>query len=246
MNSSDSSHERASDPGAEQAAAAQADTSTGGSGPSAATPVRIAILVSGAGRGSNLQALHDACREGEIAGRIAVVIGSRADAPACDRARSAGLPVHVVSPRRYAGNDPAYARVLLNVLERYQVDLICLAGFLRKLPEDVVRRYSGRILNIHPALLPLFGGQGMYGERVHHAVLASGMKVTGCTVHLVDEHYDTGPIVVQRALSILEDDTPETLAARLLPEEHRAYVEAVRLFAEGRLQTEAGRVHIAP
>lgn len=86
----------------------------------------------------------------------------------------------------------------------------------------------------------------MYGERVHHAVLASGMKVTGCTVHLVDEHYDTGPIVVQRALSILEDDTPETLAARLLPEEHRAYVEAVRLFAEGRLQTEAGRVHIAP
>jgi folate-dependent phosphoribosylglycinamide formyltransferase PurN len=127
-----------------------------------------------------------------------------------------------------------------------QPDLICLAGYVRLLPANVVRAYRHRILNIHPALLPLFGGKGMYGLRVHEAVLQSGMKVTGCTVHFVDEQYDTGPIVLQSVMEVRDDDTPETLAARLLPVEHATYVRAIRLFVEGRLKIEGNRVREIP
>ena len=208
-------------------------------------PLRIAVLVSGHGRGSNLQALLDACGRGELPGRVVVVVGTQRDAPALGRARAAGVEAVVVSPRRHP-DEAAYGEALLRVLRRREPGLICLAGYMRRLPRAVVRAYGGRILNIHPALLPLFGGQGMYGEHVHRAVLESGMKVAGCTVHLVDEEYDTGPIVVQRTVPVLEDDTPESLAARILPEEHRAYVEAVRLFAEGRLRVEGRRVRVLP
>jgi phosphoribosylglycinamide formyltransferase-1 len=207
-------------------------------------PLQIAVLVSGQGRGTNLGALLDACRSGEIPGRIAVVIGTRADAPALERARIAGALVAVISPRKYEDDEPGYADALMRVLQRHHVQLLCLAGYMRKLPPSVVTDFRGRIMNIHAALLPLFGGQGMYGEHVHRAVLESGMKVSGCTVHFVDEQYDTGPIIVQTAVPVLEKDTPATLAARVLPEEHRAYVRAVKLFAEGRLQIEGPRVHI--
>jgi folate-dependent phosphoribosylglycinamide formyltransferase PurN len=115
---------------------------------------------------------------------------------------------------------------------------------MRLLPRSVVEEYRGRIMNIHPALLPLFGGRGMYGERVHQAVLESGMKVSGCTVHFVDEEYDSGPIILQRTVPVLEGDTPQTLAARVLAQEHRAYTEAIRLFAEDRLRLEGRRVRI--
>ncbi|HLV79099.1 MAG TPA: phosphoribosylglycinamide formyltransferase, partial [Chthonomonadaceae bacterium] len=160
----------------------------------------IAVLVSGQGRGTNLQALLDACASGQIAGRIAVVIGTRADAPALERARSAGAPVVVISPRKYEGDEAGYAQALERVLKRYDIGLICLAGYMRKLPAAIIAAYRHRILNTHPALLPLFGGHGMYGERVHQAVLESGMKVSGCTVHFADEEYDTGPIVLQTAV----------------------------------------------
>lgn len=210
------------------------------------SPLSIAVLVSGTGRGSNLGALIDACARGEIHGQIALVIGTRRDAPALERARAAGIATAVVSPRQYATNEEGYANALLRLLDRYPIGLICLAGYLRKLPAKVVTAYAGRILNIHPSLLPLFGGQGMYGLHVHQAVLESGMKVSGCTVHFVDEHYDTGPIVIQTPVPVLDNDTPETLAARILPEEHRAYVRAVQLFAAGRLRIEGRRVRILP
>jgi phosphoribosylglycinamide formyltransferase-1 len=208
-------------------------------------PLRIAVLLSGPSRGSNLQALLTACRDDQIAGRIAAVIGTRADAPALERARAGGAAAVVVSPRKYEGDESAYGEALLRQLRRFDVGLICLAGYMLRLPPAVVAAYPLRVMNVHPALLPLFGGRGMYGERVHQAVLESGMKVSGCTVHFVDEQYDTGPIIVQSAIPVLDDDTPQSLAARVLPEEHRAYIQAVRAFAEGRLRVDGRRVFMA-
>lgn len=207
---------------------------------------RIGVLVSGAARGSNLQALLDACNAGEIEGKIVLTVGTRAEAQALERARCGGSEVHVVSPRKYAGDEEAYGEALLKVLLRHDVQLLCLAGYLLRLPTTVVEAYRYRVLNIHPALLPLFGGRGMYGEHVHRAVLESGMKVSGCTVHFVDHEYDTGPILVQRTVPVLDEDTPETLAARLLPEEHKAYVQAVQLRCARLLRVEGRRVKVVP
>ena len=209
-------------------------------------PLAIAAMISGQGRGSNLGALLDACASGQIAGRFAVVIGTRADAPALERARAAGVAVSIISPRKYEEDEEGYAAALFRVLQRYEVGLICLAGYMRRLPPAIVTTYAGRIMNVHPALLPHFGGRGMYGEHVQRAVLESGVKVSGATVHFVDEEYDTGPIIVQNTVPVLEEDTPATLAARILPEEHRAFVEAVRLFAAHRLRLEGRRVRILP
>lgn len=206
--------------------------------------IRIAILVSGHGRGSNMAAIIDACQRGEIDGQVVLVIGTRSEAPALQRAAEKGVPTRVISPRNLSEEE--YAQRLLQALGEAQTDLVCLAGYMRLLPVPVVQAYAGRVMNIHPALLPLFGGKGMYGEHVHRAVLESGMKVSGCTVHFVDEHYDTGPIIVQRCVSVEEDDTWETLAARVLVQEHQAYVQAVKLFAEGRLRIEGRRVRILP
>ncbi len=206
--------------------------------------IRIAVLVSGHSRGSNMQAIIDACQRGEIDGQVVLVIGTRREAPALQRAAEAGIATRVISPRDITEDE--YARRLLKALEEARVDLVCLAGYMRLLPLPVVQAYAGRVMNIHPALLPLFGGKGMYGEHVHRAVLESGMKVSGCTVHFVDENYDTGPIIVQRCVPVAEDDTWETLAARVLVQEHQAYVQAVKLFAEGRLRIEGRRVRILP
>ncbi|GBC92880.1 Phosphoribosylglycinamide formyltransferase [bacterium HR15] len=205
---------------------------------------RIAILVSGKARGTNMAAIIDACRRGHIPeSEVVLVIGTREDAPALQRARELGVPTCVVDPKALP-DDEAYGEALLRALREVQPDLICLAGYIRLLPANVVRAYPYRILNIHPALLPLFGGKGMYGLRVHEAVIESGMKVTGCTVHFVDEQYDTGPIVLQSVIEVRDEDTPETLAARLLPVEHATYIRAIRLFVEGRLKVKGRRVLI--
>lgn len=206
--------------------------------------IRIAVLVSGHSRGSNMQAIIDACQRGEIDGQVVLVIGTRSEAPALQRARESGVHTRVISPRNLSEEE--YAQRLLHALEEAKVDLVCLAGYMRLLPAPVVQAYAGRVMNIHPALLPLFGGKGMYGERVHQAVLEAGMKVSGCTVHFVDEQYDTGPIIVQRCVPVEEGDTWETLAARVLVQEHQAYVQAVKLFAEGRLRIEGRCVRILP
>ena len=207
-------------------------------------PLAIAVLVSGMGRGSNLAALMEGCESGQIAGRIALVVGTRADAPALERARSADIPVAVVSPRKYADDEAGYAAATLRLLARHEIGLLCLAGYMKRLPDAVVDAFRGRVMNIHPALLPLFGGQGMYGENVHRAVLESGMKVSGCTVHFVDFDYDTGPIIAQTAVPVRDADTPQTLAARVLTAEHRAYVRAVQQFAAGQLEIKGRRVFV--
>jgi len=204
---------------------------------------KIAILVSGAhGRGSTIQNLADACEDGRLPiAKIVRVVGTIADTPALIRAADRGLDVTVVAPK------PAetYATRLLHALQDASVDAVCLAGFMRLVPSEVIAAFQGRILNIHPALLPSFGGKGMYGHYVHEAVVEYGVKVTGCTVHFVDGEYDNGPIVLQRPVPVRDDDTAESIGVRVLVAEHAAYPEAVRMLAEGRLKIKGRRVIIA-
>lgn len=205
--------------------------------------IRIAILLSGRhGRGSNLQAIAQACADGTIDGQIVSVIGNFPDSPALARAAGMGLPTLALRSRT---DEAVYSDALLAHLTDARPDLICLAGYMRKLPDAVVSAYAGRILNIHAALLPAFGGQGMYGQHIHQAVLDYGAKVSGCTVHFVDGSYDTGPIVLQSCVPVEEGDTAETLAARVLAAEHDAYPRAAALFASGRLSLEGRRVRVA-
>lgn len=204
----------------------------------------IKIVVLASGRGTNLQAIIDACERGEIDGKVIAVISDRKDAFALQRARKHGIKDIFLNPKGLKRDE--YDEKLLELLDNLQPDLIVLAGYMRILSPKVVRKYYGKIINIHPALLPSFGGKGYYGERVHRAVLEYGCKVSGCTVHFVDEEVDHGPIIVQRCVPVMEDDTPETLAERILIEEHKALVYAVKLFAEGRLRIEGRRVRILP
>jgi phosphoribosylglycinamide formyltransferase-1 len=206
--------------------------------------IHIAILVSGHGRGSNLQAIVNGCSTGRIRGKVSLVIGTRGDAPAMERARDAGVKTAVISPKDFEGNEEAYGEAILHSIRLHAVDLICLAGYMRILPLNVVDAFRNRIMNVHPALLPKFGGHGMYGPKAHEAVIASGETETGATVHFVDEHYDTGPIIVQKRVAVEQGDTAESLAERVLPAEHEAYVEAIHLYAEGRIKVESRTVTI--
>ncbi|MFM7320191.1 MAG: phosphoribosylglycinamide formyltransferase [Armatimonadota bacterium] len=206
--------------------------------------MQLAVFVGTKGRGSNLMAIHGAMVDGRLPGRIVAVVGTDIGAPAMVRAEEAGLPVVVVPAK---GRDAAaYAADLVRALRDAGADTIALAGYLRILPEAVVDEWRHRIVNIHPALLPSFGGKGMYGHHVHEAVLAYGAKVSGCTAHLVDREYDTGPVILQSTVVVEDDDTPESLAARLLPVEHATFVEALRLVAEGRVRVEGRRVRLEP
>ncbi len=185
------------------------------------TPVPVAVLVSGGG--TNLQALLDALgRRGSTEARIARVVSSRGDAAALERARRAGVPVEVLS-------DPADPAELVRAAG--DARLVVLAGYLKRIPAAAVARFRWRMINIHPALLPAFGGDGMYGRRVHEAVLASGAALSGATVHYVDEEYDRGPILAQWPVPVRADDTPDSLAARVLEVEHRLLPAAVLALA---------------
>ena len=189
-----------------------------------------------------MQAIAQACTEGRVDGEIVAVIGNYAASPALARARELGLAAQDVPSR---GDEDAYADVLLARLRAVDADLVCLAGYMRKVPDAVLAAYRGRMMNIHAALLPAFGGQGMYGHHIHQAVLDYGAKVSGCTVHFVDAGYDTGPIILQTPVAVEEDDTAETLAARVLIAEHQTYPDAVALFAQGRLTLDGRRVRVA-
>lgn len=195
--------------------------------------IRVAVFASG--RGSNLEALFDAL-EGRRDAAIVLVASDRDDAPALDRARRRGVEASVVDAGDAAG--------MLAALDRAEVDWIVLAGYLKRVPADVVRRYPSRILNIHPALLPAHGGRGMYGERVHAAVLKAGEKVSGASVHLVDEEYDRGPVVAREEVPVEPGDSPATLAARVLEVEHRLLPAVVIAAAEGRIHVEGDRAWI--
>jgi phosphoribosylglycinamide formyltransferase 1 len=206
-------------------------------------PIRIAVLVSGHGRGSNMQAIIDACKSGQVNGEVVVVVGSRPDAPAMERAAQAGIETLTIDPRNYATSDD-YDNALLQRLSDRNIDLICLGGYMRKLGQPIIDAFRNRIMNIHPALIPMFFGKGMYGEHVHEAAIERGVKFSGCTVHFVDEDYDTGPIILQTVVPVEDGDTAETLAARVLVEEHKAYPRAVQLFADGKLEVIGRRVSV--
>ena len=206
-----------------------------------ASPLRLGVLLSGGGR-----TLENILREidgGRLAGlaQVAVVIASRPGIRGIEIGEAAGVPVHVIRRKEYEKVD-AYSEAMARLLDEARAGLVCQAGFLSYWL--VPQRYAGRVMNIHPALLPSFGGKGMYGHHVHEAVLARGCKASGCTVHFVDNEYDAGPIILQRTVPAYAEDTPERLAARVFREECEAYPEAIRLFAEGRLRLADGIVHI--
>ena len=205
--------------------------------------IKIGVLASG--NGTNLQAIMDACNRGEIPGRVVVVVSNNPKARALDRARLAGVPAVAMHHRAFPDRDTFDAK-LVEILHSYEVDLVCLAGFLRVLGSSFIRQFPERVMNIHPALLPAFGGLGMYGDRVHQTVLDSGVRFSGCTIHFANEAPDGGPIILQAVVPVYDTDTAQTLATRVVAEEHRLYPEAVKLFAEGRLQVVGRRVRILP
>jgi len=199
-------------------------------------PLRLAVLISGGGR--TLLNLHHRIVEGSLRAVIATVVSSRGDVAGVTRSRDAGLPT-VVIERRGLSPD-AFQRQVAQAVS--SVDLVCMAGFLSmwRIPDE----FFGKVINMHPALLPEFGGMGMYGRRVHEAVLAAGKKVSGCTVHFCDNEYDHGSIILQRTVPVLTEDTPETLAARVFEQECIAYPEAIQLFADGRILLDGGMVRV--
>jgi phosphoribosylaminoimidazolecarboxamide formyltransferase/IMP cyclohydrolase len=204
---------------------------------------KIAVFASG--EGTNLQALLDACADGRVRGEISLVVSNKAGVGALTRAARAGIETLVSSPTDH-GSPDEYSAFFAHECQKRGIDLVCLAGFMLKLKSPLLKAYHGRILNIHPSLLPAFGGQGMYGMKVHEAVLAAGVKVSGATVHIVDEEYDRGPIVLQSSVPVISSDSPATLAARVRAQEHWIYPKAVALFCEGRLRISDGRCAIAP
>jgi phosphoribosylglycinamide formyltransferase-1 len=199
--------------------------------------MRLGLLASGSG--SNLKALLDACAHRSLPAQVAVVISNVAGARALSRAEEAGVPALLLPHGAHPSRD-AYDAELVSVLRRHQVDLVCLAGFMRIITPVLLSAFQNRILKIHPALLPAF--PGMHAVR---QALKAGVRVSGCTVHIVDEGTDTGPIVIQAAVPVLDGDTEETLAARILTQEHRIYPRAVELFAQGRVTIDGRRVRIA-
>lgn len=198
---------------------------------------RVGILISG--RGSNMVSLVRAMQEGTIAADPVVVVSNVSDARGLDRAKEMGVPTAVVDSKKVKPR-AEHERQVIQVLRDHQVDLVCLAGYMRLLTPTMVSAFRQRIFNIHPSILPSF--PGLHSQR---QALDYGVKVSGCTVHVVDEECDHGPIIVQATVPVLDDDTEETLAARILEQEHRIYVEAVRLFFEDRLRFEDRRVTVS-
>jgi len=197
-------------------------------------PLRVGVLASG--RGSNLQAILDASARADFPARVAVVVSDREGARALKIAAERGVPAVFLNPKDF-GDREAYDAAITKVLEAHQVGLVCLAGFMRILGPAFVRAWRGRVMNIHPSLLPAFPGLNAQRQALDH-----GVKISGATVHFVDEGVDTGPIILQSSVPVQPDDSEETLAARILAEEHRLYPQAVRLFAEGRLRIVGSRV----
>lgn len=205
--------------------------------------VRIAVLVSGGG--TNLQALIDAEARGELgAGKISLVLASKPGVYALERAATAGIEGRVLARRDY-DSVTDYSRALADTLVNENIDLVVLAGFLTIIDEQVYEKFPNRILNVHPALIPSFSGKGFYGLHVHEAALEKGVKVSGATVHIVTPECDAGPIVLQRAVEVKDDDTPEVLQRRIMEEaEWKILPEAVRLFCDGRLEVKNNKVYI--
>jgi len=204
-------------------------------------PTRVAVLLSG--NGTTLQNIIDQCESGALSLEIACVLSSREGVFGLERARKHGIPALCVAKKNHA-DAHHFSEAIWGALAPYKVDLLVLAGFMSLL--EVPPAFANKIMNVHPALIPAFAGQGMYGHHVHEAVLQYGVKLTGVTVHFLDEAYDSGPIILQEAVAVLEDDTPETLAERVQAKERELYPKAIQLFSQGRLCVEGRKVHILP
>jgi formyltetrahydrofolate-dependent phosphoribosylglycinamide formyltransferase len=202
-------------------------------------PIHLGVLLSGSG--TTLQNLLDRCADGRLAARVVCVVSSSSGAFGLQRAAQSGVPAFVVE-RKSCASRGDFSRRILDHCRQAGVELVCMAGFLQLL--EVAPDFAGRVLNIHPALIPAFCGKGFHGLHVHGAALEAGVKVSGCTVHFADNEYDHGPIVLQRVVPVEDDDTPESLAARVFAAECEAYPEAIRLYAAGRLRIEGRRVRV--
>lgn len=206
-----------------------------------AATIRLGVLLSGSG--TTLQNLLDRCDDGRLDARVAVVVSSASNAFGLQRALRAGVPSYAVERKACASREEFSARIL-DHCRQAGVELVCMAGFLQLL--HISDDFLGRVMNIHPALIPAFSGKGYHGLHVHRSAVEMGVKVSGCTVHFADNEYDHGPIILQRPVPVLDDDTPEALGARVFAAECEAYPEAIRLFAEGRLHVEGRRVRVRP
>lgn len=205
--------------------------------------VELKVAVMASGTGSNFKAIIDSIKSGQLRIKIQLLLTNNPEAGALEIAKEANIPGVVVSREEFESRE-AFLKTMLSVLSQHDANFIVLAGYMKKIPPEIISKYSNRIVNIHPALLPSFGGKGMFGHHVHEAVLRYGCKVTGVTVHMVDEAYDRGPIVAQRTVPVEDGDTPASLAARVLETEHRLYPEVLQLFAEDRVHIDERKVAI--
>ena len=203
--------------------------------------MRLAVFASGGG--SNFQSIVDAAESGALKAHVVLCVSNNPAAGVLERAKKHDISVSILNPSEYE-NQKEYASLLLAKLSEHKIEFVALAGYMKMIPAEIVHEYSGCIVNIHPALLPAFGGPGMYGLRVHRAVLEAGASESGATVHLVDEGYDSGPIVLQETVPILPGDTPESLAARVLKLEHQIYPRALALFTDHRIQADGPDVTV--
>ncbi len=201
--------------------------------------MRCAVFASGGG--TNFQSLIDRRKSGDLHVDLSLLIVNNSTAGAVERAKRDNIPVVHLAPSRY-DDEETYCNELLKHLQRFSIEMIVLAGYMKKLPASVVRKYHNRIINIHPALLPAFGGKGMYGARVHQAVIEYGAKISGITIHFVDEEYDHGPIIFQKSVPVSDSDTPESLAKKILAVEHENLWRAVEAVGCGRVRVEGRRV----
>lgn len=200
---------------------------------------KIAVLLSGSG--TTLQNLIDRAADGALDVEIACVLSSRADVYGLERAQQAGIPTHVVARKSY-GDAESFSEAVWSTLAPYEVDLVVLAGFMSLL--RIPPAYTNRVMNVHPSLIPAFSGKGMYGHHVHEAVIAKGVKLTGVTIHFVDNEYDQGPIILQAVVPIEDEDTPDSLGVRVQAKEREVYPVAIQLFVEGKLRVDGRRVRV--
>jgi phosphoribosylglycinamide formyltransferase 1 len=202
--------------------------------------MNVAVFASGGG--SNFQALIDKAESGELHCRLVLCVVNNSSAFAVQRAKKHGIPWRHVAPSNFPG-EQEYTNALLSLLREHAADCIALAGYMKKIPRAVIAAFPNRIVNIHPGLLPAFGGKGLYGEKVHEAVIAYGAKVSGVTIHFVDEEYDSGPIIFQGTVPVLDGDDPHALAARVLALEHASYWRVLDALARGRLSVKDRKVY---
>lgn len=203
--------------------------------------LNVGVLVSG--NGTNLQSIIDKSETGELPARVVVVISNKSDAYALQRAKNHSIPSYVVRPKDFV-DQVSYEQKMIDILNTHRVELVVLAGFMKILSSHFVQAFRGRIINIHPSLIPSFCGKDFYGMKVHQAVIDYGVKVTGATVHFVDENVDAGPIIIQRTVEVKDNDTAETIALKVHQIEHEILSEAITLFAQGRLKIVGRRVLI--